>query len=87
MVAELDNIFKKIIFALSSSPSRSCSPRAVTEGSQILVPPRPEAARAEGCAYLTLDGTTYASVVDERLVWIVDGYTTSSNTPTRGSRT
>ncbi|MCT7041746.1 UPF0182 family protein, partial [Salmonella enterica subsp. enterica serovar Pomona] len=31
--------------------------------------------------YLTLDGEPYPSVVDGRIVWIVDGYTTSDQYP------
>ena len=31
--------------------------------------------------YLTLDSDPYPAVVDGRIVWIVDGYTTSANYP------
>ncbi len=31
--------------------------------------------------YLTLDQTTYPAVVDGRIVWVVDGYTTTSQFP------
>ena len=31
--------------------------------------------------YLTLDSDTYPAVVDGRIVWIVDGYTTTDQLP------
>src|SRR5450756_1235072 len=36
---------------------------------------------AKVAPYLTLDGMTYPAVVDGRVVWIVDGYTTSDAYP------
>ncbi len=36
---------------------------------------------AEVAPWLTLDSNIYPAVVDNRLVWIVDGYTTSRNYP------
>ena len=43
--------------------------------------PRPEGAGREGRAWLTLDGDPYPAVVDGRILWIVDGYTTSNGYP------
>ncbi|MEB4615983.1 UPF0182 family protein, partial [Leucobacter sp. M11] len=77
----LDNIFKKIIFALKFQSEQILLSGAVTEGSQILYDRDPKQRVQKVAPYLTLDGTTYASVVDERLVWIVDGYTTSADYP------
>ena len=31
--------------------------------------------------WLTVDGDAYPAVVDGRMVWIVDGYTTTDNYP------
>ena len=38
---------------------------------------------AKVAPYLTLDGRVYPAVVDGRVKWIVDGYTTSDATHTR----
>ena len=46
------------------------------------VRPRSRAQRVEKVApYLTLDGDPYPAVVDGRIVWIVDGYTTTNHYP------
>ena len=44
--------------------------------------PRPDRPRVQKVApYLTLDSDPYPAVVDGRVVWIVDGYTTTANYP------
>ena len=49
--------------------------------SQILYDRSPKERVAKVAPYLTLDGRVYPAVVDGRVKWIVDGYTTSSNYP------
>jgi uncharacterized membrane protein (UPF0182 family) len=53
----------------------------VNNDSQILYKRDPIERVQAAAPYLTLDRDTYPSVVDGRLVWIVDGYTTSANYP------
>ena len=59
----------------------SCCPTGVNADSQD--PLRPHAAeRVEKVApWLTLDGDPYPAVVDGRIEWIVDGYTTTQRLP------
>lgn len=77
----IDNIFKKLVFALKFQSEQIVLSGAVTEGSQILFNRDPAERVQKVAPYLTLDSDPYASVVDGRIVWIVDGYTTSSNYP------
>jgi uncharacterized membrane protein (UPF0182 family) len=54
---------------------------AVVEGSQILYDRNPVERVQKVAPYLTVDKSPYASVVDGRIVWIIDGYTTSADYP------
>jgi uncharacterized membrane protein (UPF0182 family) len=54
---------------------------AITNSSQILYDRSPRERVSAVAPYLTLDSDTYPAIVDGRVVWIVDGYTTSNNYP------
>ena len=77
----LDNIFAKIIYALKFQDVEVLLSGAVVEGSQILYDRDPLTRVKKVAPYLTIDAAPYASVVDERIVWIIDGYTTSADYP------
>lgn len=77
----LDNFFVKLIYAMKFQSEQIVLSEAVTEGSQILFDRDPLTRVQKVAPYLKLDSDPYASVVDGRMVWIVDGYTTSSNYP------
>ena len=49
--------------------------------SQILYDRDPATRVQKAAPYLTLDSDPYPSIVDGRIVWIVDGYTTSNSYP------
>lgn len=77
----LDNIFTKLIYALKFQDMEILLSGAVVDGSQILYDRKPTDRVQKIAPYLTLDSAPYASVVDGRVVWIIDGYTTSANYP------
>ncbi len=77
----LDNLFTKLIYALKFQDMEVLLSGAVVDGSQILYDRNPVERVQKVAPYLTMDKAPYASVVDERLVWIVDGYTTSADYP------
>jgi uncharacterized membrane protein (UPF0182 family) len=77
----LDNIFKKLIYAIKFQSEQIFLSDAVNEESQILYDRNPQERVAKVAPYLTLDSDTYPAVVDGRVVWIVDGYTTGTNYP------
>lgn len=77
----LNGLFEKIIYALKFQDIEILLSGSVAPGSQILFDRNPVDRVQKVAPYLTIDGTPYTSVVDGRIVWIIDGYTTSSNYP------
>lgn len=77
----LDNLFAKLIYALKFQHMEILLSGAVVDGSQILYDRNPVERVQKVAPYLTVDSSPYASVVDGRIVWIVDGYTTSADYP------
>ncbi len=78
---KLDNPFNKLIYALKFQSEQIFLANAVNEKSQILYDRDPVTRVQKAAPYLTLDSDAYPSVVDGRLKWIVDGYTTSASYP------
>lgn len=78
---QLGNLFTKLIYALKFQDMEVVLSGAVVDGSQILYNRNPVERVQKVAPYLTLDSAPYASVVDGRIVWIVDGYTTSDQYP------
>ncbi len=54
---------------------------AVTTGSRLLDYRTPRERVQRVAPWLTLDGNAYPAVVDGRILWILDGYTTTANYP------
>ncbi|MBU6145000.1 MAG: UPF0182 family protein, partial [Acidobacteria bacterium] len=75
---KLDSIFKRLSYALKFQSEQILLSDAVTDSSQILYNRSPRERVAQVAPYLTLDNDIYPAIVDGRVVWIVDGYTTSS---------
>ncbi|MGA1837915.1 UPF0182 family protein [Herbiconiux sp. 11R-BC] len=78
---KLDNIFKRLVYALKFQSEQIVLSDAVNNDSQILYDRDPAQRVSKVAPYLTIDSAPYASVVDGHIVWIVDGYTTSANYP------
>lgn len=75
------NLFSRLIYALKFQSTDILLSDAINEKSQILYD-RDPATRVEKVApYLELDNDPYPSVVDGRIVWIIDGYTLSNQYP------
>jgi uncharacterized membrane protein (UPF0182 family) len=77
----LDDVVKKLVYALKFQSADLLLSDNVTDASQILYDRNPIDRVAKVAPYLTLDTDTYPAVVDGRIVWIVDGYTTTANYP------
>jgi uncharacterized membrane protein (UPF0182 family) len=75
------NIFNRLIYALKFQSEQILFSDDVNEASQILYDRDPLTRVQKAAPYLTLDNDPYPSVVDGRIVWIVDGYTLSANYP------
>ncbi|WP_296647819.1 UPF0182 family protein [Rhodoluna sp.] len=78
---KLDNIFTRLSYAMKFQSEQILLSDAITNDSQILYNRDPRERVAAVAPYLTLDSDSYPSIVDGRVVWIVDGYTTSANYP------
>lgn len=72
---------QKLIYALQFKDMEILLSEAVVDGSQILYNRNPLVRVQKVAPYLTLDSRPYASVVDGRITWIIDGYVTSSQYP------
>jgi len=77
----LDNIFKKLIYSIKFQSTDLLLSEAVTDKSQILYDRDPKDRVQKVAPYLTLDSDAYPAVVDNKVVWVVDGYTTGTNYP------
>lgn len=77
----LGNVFNRLIYALKFQAEQILFSDYVNEDSQILYDRDPYERVQKVAPYLTLDNDPYPSVVDGRIVWVVDGYTVSANYP------
>jgi hypothetical protein len=83
----IGNAFAKLMYALKFGEQQILFSDRVTTESQILYYRDPIERVARVAPYLELDTTTYPAVVDERVVWVVDGYTTTPDFPYAASIT
>ncbi|WP_243224812.1 UPF0182 family protein [Microbacterium sp. CIAB417] len=75
------NTFNKLLYALKFQEAEILFSDLVNGESQILYDRDPATRVQKVAPYLTVDSDPYPSVVDGRIVWIVDGYTTSATYP------
>ncbi|WP_422456843.1 UPF0182 family protein [Arthrobacter sp. 7Tela_A1] len=71
------NIFNQLVYAIKFQSTELLLSDFVNEESQILYDRDPRERVEKVAPYLTVDGNAYPAVVDGRVKWIVDGYTTS----------
>ena len=75
------NSFSRLLYAIRFGSDQILFSDRVNANSQILYDRPPKERVANVAPYLTLDGRVYPAVVDGRVKWIVDGYTTSDAYP------
>ncbi|WP_177232110.1 UPF0182 family protein [Agromyces sp. CF514] len=78
---KLDNVFTKLVYALKFQSEQIFLSDAVNTSSQILYDRDPIERVRKVAPYLTTDSDAYPSVVDGRVVWIVDAYTLTDQYP------
>ncbi|MFJ9433790.1 UPF0182 family protein [Streptomyces sp. NPDC101490] len=77
----LSNTFNRAAYAVAFSEPQILYSGAIGEGSRILYNRTPKE-RVEAVApWLTIDGDAYPAVVNGKIQWIVDAYTTSNGYP------
>ncbi len=73
--------FNRVMYALKFQSTDLLLTNGVNEKSQILYDRTPKERVAKVAPYLTIDGNPYPAIVDGKVKWIVDGYTTSAYYP------
>jgi len=82
----IGNPWNKLLYAIKFGSEQIVFSNRVTAESQILYDRDPRERVQKVAPYLTLDGRVYPAVVDGRVKWIVDGYTTSDQYPYSAAR-
>lgn len=78
---KLDGFLNRIAYALKFQSEQILLSDAIGDKSQILYNRNPIDRVQAVAPYLTLDSDAYPAVVNGRILWIVDGYTTSADYP------
>ena len=73
--------FNKLLFAVKYGEQRILLSNLINKDSKILYNRNPRERVAKVAPWLTLDGDPYPAVVDGKITWIIDGYTTSAGYP------
>ncbi len=71
----------KLLFAMKYQEANILLSGRVNADSKILYDREPKQRVEKVAPWLTLDGDPYPAIVDDKIVWIVDGYTTSNGYP------
>ena len=75
------SLLNKLVFALKYQEQRILLSSLINKDSKILFERNPRDRVAKVAPWLTLDGDSYPAIVDGRVLWIIDGYTTSAGYP------
>jgi uncharacterized protein len=77
----MGGLFKKLLFAIQYQEQRIVLSNLINSESKILYNRSPRERIAKVAPWLTLDGDPYPAIVDGKIQWIIDGYTTSAGYP------
>ena len=75
------SLVNKLVFALKYQEQRILLSSLINKDSKILFERNPRERVAKVAPWLTLDGDPYPALVDGKVLWIIDGYTTSAGYP------
>lgn len=75
------SLVNKIVFALKYQEQRILLSSLINKDSKILFERNPRDRVAKVAPWLTLDGDPYPAIIDGKILWIIDGYTTSAGYP------
>ena len=78
--------WNRLLFSIRFGSEQILFSNRVTAESQIIFDRDPRTRVGKVAPFLTLDTRVYPAVVDEKVLWIVDGYTTSDQYPYSASR-
>lgn len=77
----MSSVLTRMLYAIRFGSDQILFSNRVTDHSQILYYRSPQERVKKVAPYLTLDGRVYPAVVDGRVKWILDGYTTANTYP------
>jgi uncharacterized membrane protein (UPF0182 family) len=77
----MGGLFKKLLFAIQYQEQRIVLSSLINSESKILYNRSPRDRVAKVAPWLTLDGDPYPAIVDGKVQWIIDGFTTSAGYP------
>lgn len=78
---QVGGLFNRLAFAMRFTERNILFSELIGQDSRILFERSPNERVRKVAPWLNTDGKTYPAVVDGRVVWIVDGYTTLKNYP------
>ncbi len=77
----LSSTLRRFAFALTELDYNLIGSSAITDDSQLLMLRNPRARVQELAPFLSFDGDPYPIAIDGRVLWVIDGYTTSNRYP------
>ena len=77
----IGNLFNRLVFTIKYQEQRILLSNLINSDSKILFNRNPRDRVAKVAPWLTLDGDPYPAVVDGKVQWIIDGYTTTAGYP------
>lgn len=78
---EIGSFFRRLVFAIQNTESNFLLSDAVNDSSKLMYTREPRERVAKVAPFLTIDGDPYPAVVNGRITWILDGYTTAKTYP------
>jgi uncharacterized membrane protein (UPF0182 family) len=77
----ISGLFNRLVFAAEYGERNILFSDAIGDGSKIMYNRDPRDRVSKVAPWLTVDGDPYPAVVDGKIQWIIDGYTTINNYP------
>ncbi|MGW4941634.1 UPF0182 family membrane protein [Actinoplanes sp. NPDC004185] len=77
----IGSFFRRLVFAIKNTESNFLLSDAVNKDSRLMYVRDPRSRVEKVAPFLTIDGDPYPAVVDGRIKWILDGYTTAATYP------
>ncbi len=78
---DIGSTWRRLLYSIKFAESNFLLADAINDNSKILYERDPRTRVQKVAPFLTLDGDPYPAVVGGRIVWIIDGFTTSANFP------
>jgi uncharacterized protein len=77
----MGSLFNRLVFTIKYQEQRILLSNLINSESKILFNRNPRDRVSKVAPWLTLDGDPYPAVVDGKIQWIIDGYTTTAGYP------